>query len=108
MQAVAIHATLLRGPQDRWQLTWWSGFDGNLLHSWDYVPGPFDSSASFSSRVLATTPDNFYECGFTATGAGRLLSLGGLVRYHNDGSTRAVVYDPLTRTSTLAARLGIE
>ena len=108
MQAVAIHATLLRGPEDNWRVTWWSGFDGNVLHSWDYLPGPFDSTASFSSRVLAATPDNFYECGFTATAAGRLLSLGGLVRYHDDGSTRAVSYDPVTQLSTLATRLGIE
>ena len=108
MQGVGIHAALLRGPEDRWQVTWWSGFDGLVLHAWDYVPGPFDSTASFPSRTLAATPDNFYECGFTTTVAGRLLSLGGLVRYHNDGSTRAVSYDPQTGLSTLATRLAIE
>jgi hypothetical protein len=107
MQAVGIHTTLLRGPGDGWRVTWWSGFDGNFLHSWDYVPGPFDSTASFPTRMLAATPDNFYESGFTATAAGRLLSLGGLVHYHNDGSTRAVSYDPLTRASTLASPLRI-
>ena len=108
MQGVGIHAALLRGPEDRWQVTWWSGFDGLVLHAWNYVPGPFDSIASFASRTLDATPDNFYECGFTATAAGRLLSLGGLVRYHDDGSTRAVSYEPMTHLSTLATRLAIE
>ena len=108
MGAVSIHATLLRGPQDAWRVTWWSGFDGNKLHSWDYVPGPVDSVTSFTSRAIPVTPDNFYECGFTTTAGGRLLSAGGLVHYHNDGSKRAVSYDPLTRASTPQTPLGVE
>jgi len=108
MQTVAIHATLLRGTGDSWRYTWWSGFDGWLLHDWKYQPGPFDSAASFPSRTLAPTPDNFYECGFTITAAGKLISLGGLAHYHDDGTTRACVYDPESHAVTLLTHLGIE
>ena len=108
MQAVAIHTALLRGPQDSWRFTWWSGFDGLVLHDWNYLPGPFDSSASFPSRTLAATPDNFYESGFTISAAGRLLSLGGLVHYHNDGSRRAVSYDPVSQQSMVNSSLAVE
>ncbi len=109
MQAVAVHTTLLRGPADSWRFTWWSGFDGLVLHDWDYLPGgPFDSTASFASRTLPATPDNFYECGFTVTASGKLLSLGGLFHYHDDGTTRAVSYDPVTQASTIGTRIGVE
>lgn len=107
MGAVAIHTTLLRGPENSWRYTWWSGFDGFVLHDWDYLPGPFDSSASFASKTLAATPDNFYECGFTIDASGKLLTLGGLVHYHNDGGTRAVSYDAVTQASTLRTPLSI-
>ena len=108
MQTVAIHATLLRGPNDTWRYTWWSGFDGWRLHDWEYRPGPFDSTTSFPSRTPAPTPDNFYECGFTITAAGKLISLGGLARYHNDGTTRANLYDPVSHVVTPLTRLGVE
>jgi hypothetical protein len=108
MDAVAIHTTLLRGPQDAWRFTWWSGFDGLKLHAWDYVPGPFDSTTSFASRTQPATPDNFYECGFTNGASGRLISLGGLFHYHDDGSRRAAVYDPVTQASTIMTPLLVE
>src|SRR5262245_302628 len=108
MQTVAIHATLLRGPADSWRYTWWSGFDGWLLHDWEYRPGPFDTTASFPSRTLAPTPDNFYECGFTITAAGELISLGGLARNHFQGTTRACLYDPLSHGVTQVTQPGVE
>ena len=107
-EAVAIHATLMRGAGDSFHWTWWSGFDGAVLHDWTYVPGPFDSSTSFPSRTLAPTPDNFYESGFTLTAAGRLISLGGLARYHNDGTTRAKLYDPVSHGVTTLTPIGVE
>lgn len=108
MQAVAIHTTLLRGPADSWRFTWWSGFDGHVLHDWSYQPGPFDATTSFPSRTLPATPDNFYECGFTITAGGKLLSLGGLNRYHDDGTKRAVSYDPVTQANTIHTPIGVE
>ncbi len=105
LQGVGIHSALLRGADDRWRVTWWSGFDGFNVRTWDYQPGPFDSLTVFPARWTNPTPDNFYECGFTPLADGRLLTLGGLVRYHHDGSSRSVVFDPVTRASSQAARL---
>jgi len=108
LQQVAIHATLLRGPQDTWRWTWWSGFDGAFLHDWQYVPGPFDTTSSFPERVTVPMPDNWYESGFTVTAAGKLVSAGGLFHYHNDGTTRVYSYDPLTHAATALTRIGVE
>ncbi|HEV2104891.1 MAG TPA: kelch repeat-containing protein, partial [Candidatus Eisenbacteria bacterium] len=104
---VAIHATLLRGPQDQWQVTWWSGFDGLDLHLWTYHPGPFDPVGSFT-RTTAPTPDNFYESGFVPGPDGRLLSVGGLGIRHNDGTPRAALFDPASGLAEKAAPLAIE